>query len=319
VAEVGPVVRPPSSQPLKSVWWAAADTRAYNPAVGGGLWDLAVSSLVKREQRNLKCGDLATFMLKIETSADVPGPISSTNTVNFDGDSTGQSGVAFEYIDSATVSLNDPVAVLTTATRPRVALEQTLHGALYETAKGAKAYTEATIMVTDMQPGDVVVVRINARIGCLEGAAPTGVLQAKLERSLGSGVEVDRKLIHGGTIPLKLADVAAGEGGGGDPEDPTDPEGPEEDFCACDFVGAGERAALCLNFVAPIAGVEGEVLCSTKACTLKGGLKCVDGGSKVCSRRPVINDVLSFLRIDPITENQICNYKSSSGEIIVQL
>jgi len=307
-----------------------------------------VSSLTSQAQRNLQCGDVATFLTMLETSPDVNGPISATLTVNFDGDATGKPGLAYEYIGSAMVSLDDPATKLTSAVVPVVTLTQSLHGTLYQTANGEIAYTEATIKVTDMQPGDVVVVRINARISCMEGGSSTGVLQAKMESALGSGVEVDKEIIHGGTIPLKLmyeddapaddaADVATDDVDAptpsSSPDDvnfPAPSESPDAeaeaepvsvspDTCDCDFVETEGRSAICLEFVSLIEGNSDEVKCQPRTCQSYGGFKCVDGGRKKCSKIRETKQILSFLRIEPDTGEQVCDYRPKIVEVITVL
>lgn len=199
--------------------FTAAAPLTYDHDTGGGAFDDrtvgrdkdVVESL---EGGDFECLDLVTFLTQIRVNA---GAFNSAQTIELDyrwlADSTGQSGVALDQLENVkinygVVSGGDGAGGTDsgiTADGNSVAsiVAQNLTEDLF--SKGAKR--TGTIRVTDLEPGENVVLRFDLRIRC-NGQSPTGNLQAWLD-----GARVVAPVDQGGairvgnqTIPFKNVD-----------------------------------------------------------------------------------------------------------------
>jgi hypothetical protein len=199
--------------------FTASAPLTYNHDTGGGAYDdrtvgRDLDIVESLEGRDFECGDLVTFLTQVRVRA---GAFNGAQTVELDyrwlADSTGQSGVALDEFHNVQVNYgavsggDGPGGTDSGITDDGLSvasiIAQDLTAALF--SKGAKR--TGTIRITDLEPGENVVLRFDLRIQC-NGQSPTGNLQAWLD-----GARVTAPLSQAGsirvgsqTVPFKNVD-----------------------------------------------------------------------------------------------------------------
>lgn len=200
--------------------FTAAAPLTYNHDTGGGAYDdrtvgRDLDIVESLEGGDFECGDLVTFLTQIRVRA---GAFNGAQTIQLDyrwlADSTGQSGVALDFfhnvqVNYGAVSGGDGAggtdSGITNDDGGSVAniVLQDLSAPLF--SKGAQR--TGTIEVTDLEPGENVVLRFDLRIQC-NGQSPTGNLQAWLDgaRVVGPIDQTGAIRVGNQTIPFKNVD-----------------------------------------------------------------------------------------------------------------
>jgi hypothetical protein len=201
--------------------FTAAAPLTYDHDTGGGAYDdrtvgRDLDIVESLEGGDFACGDLVTFLTQIRVKG---GAFNGAQTVQLDyqwlADSTGQSGVALDEfhnvkINYGVVSGGDgpggtDSGITDNTNSVASIIAQDLSAPLF--SKGAKR--TGTIQVTNLEPGENVVLRFDLGIRC-SGESPTGNLQAVL-----AGARVSAPLGQAGsirvgsqTVPFKnVADI----------------------------------------------------------------------------------------------------------------
>lgn len=201
--------KPAEPTGVNSVDFAAAEHTTYNHSTGGGSYGDGSNPYVREEleSTNFKCNDLVSYFLKFEGTGG-GGSVTTSWVVDFDYSPTGRDGVALVPIISAAHLLlnaddndyNDPArnAVLSGATASLVKESPSK-----DVEKFVSGITRVTFDVAGVDPGDFLVVRLDARIDCQTPSSPTGNLLVKAA----SG-RIGNEAINVGeqTVPLKVRD-----------------------------------------------------------------------------------------------------------------
>lgn len=177
--------------------FVAAAPTSYNHSTGGGAYngrtinDDVVRSL---EGANFACNDTVTFLTRIAVANHVVGAQELTLGYEFTAHATGQQGVALvDNINGVSASINGSTIDSGTvddggSTATVGPLPESYSGTAF--VKPTKFFR--TVTVTDLEAGETVVLRTDARIAC-DGRRATGNMQARLFVT-GAGAQ---------TIPLK--------------------------------------------------------------------------------------------------------------------
>jgi len=194
---------------VDSVDFAAAHHPTYNHATGGGFYGDGSNAFVREEleSTNFVCGDTVSYLLKFEGTGD-GGSVTTSWEIDFDYATTGQAGVALiPLVDAAHVLLNtgdsqyvDGGMPATLLNRSRTLLEENSSQPVVLFDSGI---TRVGFDVEGVDPGDFLVVRLDAVIVCQFPSSPTGNLLVKAA----SGQIGDEKINLGEqTVPLKVRD-----------------------------------------------------------------------------------------------------------------
>ena len=154
-----------------SLNFAASAPATYNHSTGGGVWAPHVESL---EGGDFTCGDIVTFLTEVTVDNGASGTQSIDISYSFLADSTGQSGVALGDILHVQVNAGDPANVGDNGSTATLISGPTLVGTKFTQG----AHIDGIVQVTDLEAGEVVIVRVDSRIDCQIDASPTGNLQA---------------------------------------------------------------------------------------------------------------------------------------------
>lgn len=208
---------------FKSTDFVAAAPFTYDHAVGGGAYDDRtigdLNDVVEQlEGAEFTCGDIVTFLAAIEMEAVTADPV---QTAEFDfrflANSTGQSGAAIADILSVSINYGavpagDGPGGTDTGMRDdrgstATLVSETLTGPLF----AAGSVLRGTVRVTDLEPGEQVILRIDTRLLCKPYSNPTGNLQGQLDagRVAGSGEAISTGQQ---TIPFLRIDDIFGTG-----------------------------------------------------------------------------------------------------------
>lgn len=165
--------------------FAASAPTTYVHTAGGGAWNggqINTNIVRSLEGYDFKCDDIVSYLTKISV-ADTPdiqalGSMTLDMNYSISMDTTGQSGVALGEPVVAVVnspdSGNSPGG---NSSASVVATSQT--GAMF--TKGAELLK--TIRVTNVDAKDVIIVRMDVKIYCKTGTAPSGNLQVKFSNA----------------------------------------------------------------------------------------------------------------------------------------
>jgi hypothetical protein len=198
-----------------SLDFTAAAPFTYNHADGGGAYDNRdvgknkdiVESL---EGGDFACGDLVSFLTQIQVDAGATGTQTIDLIYAWTADTTGQSGVALDVMVKAAINYG---AIAGGVGEGPGGTDAGINDDGGSTAQiVATDYTEATfskgaehaaiVRVTDLEPGENVVLRFELNLVC-NGQKPTGNMQARLDSA--SVVDPVSDVIGSGdqTIPFK--------------------------------------------------------------------------------------------------------------------
>jgi len=199
---------------VNSVSFKAPVFDSYNHATGGGVWNDGSVTYDKGELlgTNYKCGDFATFLLELNTSATPtkqPAPYKAQISINYTWDSTGATGASLtalsstDHLKTNTGVITKPsgaalgnstnsgatagvpvgwdsgfnsagiTAAVATSPAPVVTNTGTEFG-------GNTSNSNVTFVVENINAGANIVVRSDAVIHCKPNSSPTGNMQASL-------------------------------------------------------------------------------------------------------------------------------------------
>ena len=179
--------------------FVAAAPQTYDHAVGGGAYDDGtvgedkdiVNSLAPSD---FTCGDTVTFLTLIEVKGTPPAVDFLDLEFTFDAGSSGQPGVGFTEILSVAVNYGpvsggDGIGGSDSGfSSDDGGSTATLTGDPLTGTKFTKnAVRGATVRVTDLEQGEVVVIRVDVLLECDPGSSPTGTIKGKLADAKGSG------------------------------------------------------------------------------------------------------------------------------------
>jgi uncharacterized repeat protein (TIGR01451 family) len=179
---------------------AAPQTYNHETGVGGQFGDRIINEQVVEslEGGDFECGDLVVFFVEV-----VVGGTGDAGTLELDmsfgAETTGQPGVGFTDIVSASINTGD---------EGNVGLEGTETATLGTVTHDTAGYDEtlATVSVTGLQGGETAIVRIVAELGCAVGASPTGNILSAINAARLGGTTVN---VGQETVPLKkVEDIA---------------------------------------------------------------------------------------------------------------
>ncbi len=178
---------------FKTTDWAAAAPYTYDHNTGGGAFDDRTIGDYKDVVEQLEggqfhCGDTVTYLVNFRMEPVVVDP---NQTIEFYvrllADSTGQTGAAHVAISSVQVNYGpvqagDGPGGTDSAIFDDGGSVATLLSQYFEPATGP--YTNADLVgkirLTDLEAGESVVVRVDAKLGCKQYTGPTGNLQGSL-------------------------------------------------------------------------------------------------------------------------------------------
>lgn len=185
--------------------FAAAAPFSYDHSTGGGAWndktigryDDVVESL---EGGDFFCGDIVTYLVEVVVDEEASLPAQTLGMAfGFLADSTGQSGVG--HVDVVGAMVNDGAGdsgVVDDGGSAVSVRREEMVGTPF--TKGAELQLE--VELTDLEPGERVIVRIDTRLGCDPALEPTGNLQGGIARAWlvpgGEAVPVGEQ-----TVPFK--------------------------------------------------------------------------------------------------------------------
>ena len=209
-----------ASSDFKNTDFVAAAPYTYDHSTGGGAYDDRTigdyDDVVEQlEGAEFACGDTITFLAAVEIETTTIDPVQGAEfDFRFLADSTGQSGAAIADVLSVTVNYgtvqggdgpsgNDS-GIRDDGGSEATLLSQRLTGPLFTSG----SVLLATVSVSDLEPNEQVILRIDTLLACKPNSNPTGNLQSQLDagRVAGSG-----EVISTGqqTIPfLRIGEIA---------------------------------------------------------------------------------------------------------------
>ncbi|MDO8391237.1 MAG: hypothetical protein Q7V57_12180 [Actinomycetota bacterium] len=199
--------KPAEPTGIDRVDFAAAHHTTYSHWTGGGNYGDGSNAYVREEleSTDFQCYDIVSYFLKFEGNGG-GGAVTTSWVIEFDYATTGQDGVALVpmispwhlLLNTDDSQYNDPDgdAVLSAAVDTLV--KESPSKAVEKYSSGI---TQVTFDVSGVNPGDFIVVRLDARIECDYPSTPTGNLLVKAASgSIGnSAINVGEQ-----TVPLKV-------------------------------------------------------------------------------------------------------------------
>jgi uncharacterized repeat protein (TIGR01451 family) len=184
-----------------SLDYVAAGPGTYNHDTGvGGAYanrtiDKNTGVVESLEGGDFACGDLVVFFTQVVIDAGASGSGAVQLDYQWDGNTTGQPGIGFVDLVSAssnspdsgsTANGNESVSILSESDTPNV---------------------NASIQITNLDPGEHFILRTVVRLGCQVGAHPTGNILTAIKDA--SVVGDGRISVGNQTVPLKkVEDIA---------------------------------------------------------------------------------------------------------------
>jgi len=177
-----------------SIDLVAADPYSYNHLIGGGAYDnraINTDVVESLEGADFSCGDIVTYFAAVTAddvqTADDDAPQTIELNFSFLADTTGQSGVAIGKIVLVQVNygtIEDLIAGENTIDEGNIddggstatLISESLTGPLFQ----AGSELLGTVELTDLDRAEQVVVRIDVKLFCVPGSAPTGNLAGAL-------------------------------------------------------------------------------------------------------------------------------------------
>jgi LPXTG-motif cell wall-anchored protein len=171
-----------------SLDFTAAAPLTYDHSTGGGAYDNRTVGRAKDiveslEGSDFRCGDIVTFLTRVQVGASVAAGTSIEIDFQHLADTTGQAGVGFSEIVRAQINAGDvggegPGGTdlgITGGGSPSASLvSQSLTAPLFT----QKALLLSTVRITGLGPSTSTVLRLDARVACDGTSRPTGNLQA---------------------------------------------------------------------------------------------------------------------------------------------
>jgi hypothetical protein len=192
---------------INAVSFKAPVFDSYSHTTGGGAWNDGSVTYDKGELlgTNYKCGDIASFLLELNTSATPtkqPAPYKAEIALTYTWDATGQSGTSLTPLTDASHLKVNTGAINNTYVSPNTVLgtgtggtdsgmntagtsASVVNSGAVVTGNGGAEFTSGatktvTFTVQNILAGANIVVRSDAVIHCKPNANPTGNMQAAL-------------------------------------------------------------------------------------------------------------------------------------------
>lgn len=214
-----------ASVDFKATNWAAAEPHSYDHLVGGGAFDDSTSNVdtvESLEGGDFYCGDLVSYLIKFQMEQSVVDPVQSVVfKIRLLADTTGQTGAAqlaipYVGVNYGKVVGGDGPGGTDSAIFDDGGSTATLLATYFDPATGPFVNGTdlvAEILLTDLEAGETVIVRMDAMIGCKQYTNPTGNLQGELD-SIRIVQPATNETVNAGnqTIPFQRADEIIGAG-----------------------------------------------------------------------------------------------------------
>jgi uncharacterized repeat protein (TIGR01451 family) len=190
--------------------FVAAGPFTYNhvSGVGGAYNNRTISKnngvVESLEGGDFKCGDLVVFFTQVVVDGSAGGSGAVDIDLSFGAETTGQPGIGFD--DIVSVGLNSPDSGNSGLDGNE---SVTLISETPDPPGDQQGYDQVlgTVRVTNLDPGEHLIVRLVVHLGCLVGSNPTGNIQSAIESAsvVGDGkVNVGQE-----TVPFKkVEDIA---------------------------------------------------------------------------------------------------------------
>ncbi len=187
-----------------SLNFAASAPLSYSHVTGGGTWgdgtkDYVVESL---ESGFFYSGNIVSFLTRIAVDPAATEIQTIQLDYAFSADTTGSSGAAFSDIVSVELPAGD-TGMTGTATVNLIPESEVIDGAIFTSGSVLKG----SVIVGDLDPGEVIIVRINVRVLYQEGANPTGNLQASILSAAVTAPTPDAIPVGNQTVPFKIGNA----------------------------------------------------------------------------------------------------------------
>ena len=158
-----------------SLDFVAAEPTSYDHQTGAGgeFGDRTINEDVVEslEGGDFSCGDTVVFFTQIVVAEDATETQDIQLDFSFDAESTGQPGIGFVDLLSATPNEGDSGNVGSTDdTTVQVISEELTADELL-----------VTVQINDLDPGETFILRLEVELGCTADATPTGNLLAQLD------------------------------------------------------------------------------------------------------------------------------------------
>lgn len=158
------------------------------------------------EGGDFACGDLVVFFDAVSVRASATGANGTAQIdMSFLAEPTGQPGAGFDDIVSASISTNDNATGggnVSLSGNESVSLTNEHAG----TDSSGKKTILGTVVVGGLDPGERVIAKVVAHLGCLPGSTPTGNLQTRI---LAGRIDGTTFSIGAQTIPfMKIENLA---------------------------------------------------------------------------------------------------------------
>lgn len=181
-----------------SVDFAASYYLSYDHKVGGGAWDHKVENFDTENSlagSEFKCNDWVTFLteIKVDNSTEMAdnGKMTMALDYKFDGNTTGQPGVAYSEFGEIKVNrapIVDLVSgedavdadLLEVNADSQLALINEHKPTLWQSPVDNLT---GTVEVSNLEAGETVIVSIDVKIVCKDGASPTGNILARIPQT----------------------------------------------------------------------------------------------------------------------------------------
>jgi len=197
-----------------SLDFVASAPHTYNHTTGGGAFDdgtIGVDDDVVEslEGGDFTCGDIVTFLTKVTVADGAVGAQTIALNYSFTADATGQPGVALSDIVGVSINYGNVGGDGTGGTDAGMMDDggstATLSNEMI-TGDGTLFNDNnlvGTVTVTDLEAGEVVIVRVDVRIACDPGSSPTGNMQAALPSASVTVPAASTINVGNQTIPFK--------------------------------------------------------------------------------------------------------------------
>jgi hypothetical protein len=199
-----------------SLDFTAAAPFTYDHTTGGGAFDDRTIGKNKDVVESLEggdfaCGELVSFLTQIQVDAGATGAQTIDLTYVWTADTTGQSGVALDTMVNAVINRGVIAGGVgeglggTDSGNNELDLnsDATIVATNYIEATFSKgAEHAATVRVTDLDPGENVILRFELNLVC-NGQKPTGNMQARLDSASVFAPVSDDISAGDQTIPFK--------------------------------------------------------------------------------------------------------------------
>lgn len=197
--------------------FAAANASTYNHETGGGAFNDGGNGSVREELEadDWQCGDIVSFFVRVRNTASPGSPKETIElTLDFAANATGQPGVG--YVDVIQTKVNYGVVQNGQGPGGTDAGMRNLSGTSTATLlseqivpSGTTPFHGATdiitrVQVTDLDPGETIIVRVDARLGCDPGASPTGNVHASILSANGVAPTASTYSVGNQDVTLKL-------------------------------------------------------------------------------------------------------------------